>query len=275
MNGSVHVKRIYRLGKIQAAHQHAPEAAAFRRINKTEAKDWVDEPIAGLLLAAQIFPQIQEFRYARIFQQGFGREFMALIIQGSFRFYLVRYNALVGERPYLAFQLSRIPTLPLRFFQVERPRLRLMHAHDCPMMRPSQFDTQCVSNLRFGRIRLVKKATIPQMRLAKPVAEFGRQLAGYSLQQPLAIRGPLAPLLLLHDDSPPYQPVRKRHRGVDVSNNTPPCKDNDIPYVADTVPRHRHCCRNFGHLHLLTFHGIPAYYTKIFAVSPLMRYVHV
>ena len=124
------------------------------------------------------------------------------------------------------------------------------------MMRPTQFDTQCVSNFRLGRIRLVEQAAIPQMRLTKPVAEFGRQLAGYSLQQPFAVCRSLIPLLLLYDDSPSNQPVRERHRGVDVANDTPPRKDNDIPYVADTVPRHRHRRRNFCQLCLLPFHNI-------------------
>ena len=123
-------------------------------------------------------------------------------------------------------------------------------------MRPTQFDTQCVSNFRLGWIRLVEQAAIPQMRLTKPVAEFGRQLAGYSLQQSFAVCCALAPLLLLHDDSPPDQPVRERHRGIDVANDTPPRKDNDIPYVADAVPRHRHRRRNFGQLCLLSFHNI-------------------
>ena len=131
-----------------------------------------------------------------------------------------------------------------------------MYAHDCPVVRPCQFDTQCVSNFRLGWIRLVEQAAIPQMRLTKPVAEFGRQLAGYSLQQSFAVCCALAPLLLLHDDSPPDQPVRERHRGVDVSNDTSPRKDNDIPYVADTIPRHRHRCRNFCQLCLLPFHNI-------------------
>ena len=94
------------------------------------------------------------------------------------------------------------------------------------------------------------------MRLTKPVAEFGRQLTGYSLQQPFAVCRSLVPLLLLHDDSPPNQPVRERHRGIDVANDTPPRKDDDVPYVANAVPCHRHRCRDFCQLCLLTFHNI-------------------
>ena len=70
----------------------------------------------------------------------------------------------------------------------------------------------------------------------------------------LPVRRPLAPLLFLNDNSASYQPIRKCHCGIDMTDNAPSRKDYDIPYVANAILRHRHRRRNFGRLYLLAFH---------------------
>ena len=68
-------------------------------------------------------------------------------------------------------------------------------------MRPRQFDTQRVSNLRFGGKGPEKQPAVAQLRLAESVPEVRRQFAGNALQQVFAIGRAAVALLLLDDNA--------------------------------------------------------------------------
>ena len=111
------------------------------------------------------------------------------------------------------------------------------------MMRPTQFDTQCVSNCFFTWVSLIKQTTIAKLGLGKPLAKIGSQFAREALKKTLAVCRSLS-LLFFYNDPPSNKPIGQRHGKIHVPYHTLPGTAYDLANIANTIHSYWQCRRN-------------------------------
>ncbi len=166
------------LGRLcRYAHLPSNKRKALAKF-KQERFDIVQNALLDFLLfAAQILSQIQKLGDNGVSENLIRRNLYGRLIPKLFSLYLMRTNSFIRMIAYLTLRFTRTQISFGCLPQIEFTCLWIANPHNRTMMRPAQFDTQCVSNCFFTWVSLIKQTTIAKLRLRKPLAKSSSQFA--------------------------------------------------------------------------------------------------
>jgi hypothetical protein len=138
-------------------------------------------------------------------------------------------EALVIEGANLAFQGAGGPVLGGGFVHVPMARIIIFDTEQYPVMGPTQFVTQCVTDWK----RLIKESHVAQIRSIKPFPEPRREHLRQRRQQLCSVDRSFGSSLLEFDDVPADLPAGLDLEGIHGSQDFLACLANQLAEFVD------------------------------------------